>query len=59
MYEVSWAGRSSAAVGPELVEGYTYHVVVDTMNANGASGYFMIRDGQLVEKDFRGNEISR
>ena len=44
---------------PALVEGESYDAFVDTVNANGATAYFTIRGGKVVEKDFRGVEISR
>ncbi len=44
---------------PPLLEGASYDVFIDTINANGARTYFTIRDGKVVEKDFRGVEINR
>lgn len=32
---------------PELDENVTYLIEVETMNANGASGYFKITDGKV------------
>jgi hypothetical protein len=45
-------------VAPPLVEGESYDVFVDTVNANGATAYFKIRNGKVIEKDFRGVEIN-
>jgi hypothetical protein len=44
---------------PPLVEGQHYEVFFDTVNANGAHVYFTYRNGQIIETDFRGEEISR
>ena len=33
---------------PQLEENVAYFIQVDTMDANGASGYFMIKDGKIT-----------
>jgi hypothetical protein len=32
---------------PQLEENVIYYIQVDTWNANGASGYFLIKDGKI------------
>jgi hypothetical protein len=37
---------------PQLEENVTYRIQVDTSGANGASGYFMIKDGKVTFAEY-------